>query len=177
LAGRPILYPVYVNGRRTRLGAEASWEPGPFSLRSELIQISDERLGQGLAGEDLPRLSIGGWYVSGSWVITGERKAGGVEPARPFPGGGPGALELAARYEHVRLGADDSVEPPTTNPRGTHLVEIGSGATTDGVNWYLNRWGKVQFNLIRESFDDPERSPIPGRSGFWSGLCQLQFVL
>jgi hypothetical protein len=177
IAGAPIVYEVYVNGRRTRLAVETSWAHGPFSASGEFLQIWDERLGQGLAGDDLPRLSIGGWYVSGTWVLTGERKAGNVQPSRPLLAGGIGALELAARYERLRFGADHPTEPPEANPRAANLVEVGSGATTLGLNWYLNRWSKIQFNAVRETFDDIERSPVTGRAGYWSGLCRLQFVL
>jgi phosphate-selective porin OprO/OprP len=177
VAGFPLVYEVYVKGRRTRLGAEASWEPGPFSVKSEFIQIWDERREQGLLGDDLPRLGLGGWYVSGTWNVTGERKAGGVEPRRPLLDGGFGALELAARYERLRFGADDPAEPPEANPRANNLVETGNGAWTLGANWHVNRWSRIQFNAIRESFDDIERSPVSGRSSYWSGMCRLQFVL
>jgi phosphate-selective porin len=115
--------------------------------------------------------------VSGSWIATGERKAGGVEPRRPLLAGGFGALEVAIRYERVRFGADDPAEPPEANPRAGNLVETGNGAWTLGANWYVNRWSRIQFNAIRESFDDIERSPVSGRSSYWSGMCRLQFVL
>ena len=177
VGGAPLFYEVYVKGRRTRLGGEASWEPGPFSVKGEVIQIWDERKEQGLLEDDLPRLGLGGWYISSTWVVTGENKAGGVEPRRPLLDGGFGAVELGARYERLRFGADDPAEPPEANPRAANLVETGNGAWTLGVNWYLNRWSKVQLNAIRESFDDIERSPVSGRSSYWSGVCRLQFVL
>lgn len=177
IGGAPIFYEVYVKGRRTRLGTQLSWEPGPFSVKSEIVQIWDSRNSQGILGNDLPSLGYRGWYVSGTWVLTGERKAGGVEPRKPLLTGGFGAMELAARYERARFGSSDPSEPPEANPRAANLVETGTAAWTAGVNWYLNRWTRLQFNGVRESFDEIARSPVAGHSGFWSGVCRLQFVL
>lgn len=177
IAGAPILPRVRVHGRRTRLGADASWEPGPFSVRGEVLQVWDERRRLGPAGSDLPRLSVGGWYVSSTWVVTGERKAGGVEARGPFLNGGFGALELAARYEHLRFGDDDPAESANAGPESAGPAALRSGATTLGLNWYLNRWSKIQFNGVRESFGGAARSPVTGRSSFWSAVCRLQFVV
>lgn len=177
VGGAPMFYEVYVNGRRTRLGTEAAWEPGPYSIKGEFVQIWDSRNAQGILGDDLPRVGYRGWYVSGSWVVTGEQKSSGVEPRKPFLHGGLGAVELAARYEWAGFGSAGPPEEPETNPRAINLVETGTGAWTAGVNWYLNRWVRLQFNAIRESFDDVSRSPVPGESRFWSGACRLQFVM
>ena len=177
IGGAPIFYEAYVHGRRTRLGSQLSWEPGPFSLKGEVVRVRDARRGQGLLADDLPGVFYTGWYVSSTWVLTGERKAGGVDPAKPLFAGGFGAIELAGRYERVRFGSSDPSEPPEANPRAANLVETGTDAWTAGVNWYLNRWLRIQANGVRESFDEVERSPIAGRSAFWSGVCRLQFVL
>jgi hypothetical protein len=45
------------------------------------------------------------------------------------------------------------------------------------VNWYVNRWVKVQGNIIRESIEDPPRGPVPTRPVFWSGVVHFQVVL
>jgi len=168
---------VYVKGRRQRLGVEESWEPGPFSLKSEYARVSDERLGQGLLDVDLPPLVWQGWYVAGAWVVTGEKRAGGVDPHRPLFQGGVGAIEAAGRYDRLEAGSHAPGEPPETNPRAVKFVGNGEGIWTIGVNWYVNRWVKIQLNGIRETFDDIDRSPRPGRDTFMTGVCRLQFVL
>ena len=33
--------------------------------------------------------------------------------------------------------------------------------TTLGVNWWVNRWVKIQANFIREKLDDPSLGPLP----------------
>ena len=78
---------VYVNGLRRRLGAELQWRPGPLSVQGEVIRVSEERRGQGIDNENLPDAVQRGWYLSGSWLITGEEKKDNVDPAAPFPGG------------------------------------------------------------------------------------------
>jgi phosphate-selective porin OprO and OprP len=168
---------VYVKGRRQRLGLEELWEPGPFSVKSEYARVSEERLGQGLGDEDLPEVVWRGWYVSGTWVVTGEKKAGGIEPHRPLFQHGVGAIEGAARFDRLRVGSSAPGEPPETNPRAVNFATHGEGIWTFGINWYVNRWVKIQLNGIRETFDDVDRSPRPGRATFVTGVCRLQFVL
>ena len=169
--------PVYVQGRRLRLGVEADWQPGPFSAKAEFIRVSDERNNQGVLQEDLPAIVAHGWYVSGTWTVTGESKSGGIEPRRPLLRGGVGALELATRYERFGFGTSFAGDAETTSPRGANLLETSDSAWTGGVNWYINRWTKVQLNVIREWLEDVNRSPVPDRQLFWTRVVRLQFVL
>jgi phosphate-selective porin OprO/OprP len=175
--GDPFFFDAYVNGRRLRLGTEAAWEPRNFSVKTEYIRTRDERRGQGIVADDLPEVVAHGWYVSGTWVLTGEDKSGGVEPRRPLFGGGIGAIELAGRYERMQMGSDAPGEPEETNPRAANLLENGERLWTFGVNWYLNRWMRIQLNGIHETIDDIARSPVEGQNSFWLGVARLQFVL
>jgi phosphate-selective porin OprO/OprP len=169
--------PVYVNGRRIRLGFDADWRPGPFSLKAELIRVTDERKNQGIFDEDLPVLVSRGWYVSGTWALTGESKFDGIAPRRPLFRGGAGAIELAARLERLGFGSTLEGEPELPTPRAANLLEAGVRAWTFGVNWYVNPWIKIQLNAIRELLEDPDRSPVAGRDVFWTRVVRLQFVL
>jgi phosphate-selective porin OprO and OprP len=127
--------------------------------------------------EDLPALVAHGWYVSGTWTVTGESKSGGIEPRRPLFRGGVGALEVATRYERFGFGTSFAGESDTTSPRGANLLETSDNAWTGGVNWYVNRWIKIQVNVIRERIEDVNRSPVPDRQLFWTRVVRLQFVL
>ena len=61
---------------------------------------------------------------------------------------------------------------------GTALRGNGDRVTTLGLNWYLNRFVRVQPNLIIESIHDPQNSPAPSRQGrFISGIVRFQFTL
>ena len=175
--GEPFFEPVYVNGRRIRLGFDADWRPGPFSVKAEFIRVTDQRKNQGIFDEDLSPLVSRGWYVSGSWVLTGEPKLDGIEPRAPLFGGGAGAVEVATRLERLGFGSSFEGEPELSNPRAANVLEVGVRAWTVGVNWYVNRWGKIQFNAIREvtgPADDPSGTE---RATTWTRVVRFQFVL
>src|SRR5262245_46041355 len=106
---------VFVSGNRTRLGTEADWSHGPFSIRGEWLQLEDTRRNQGVRGQDLPNLVGRGWYVSGTWMVTGEKKGRGVKPRKEsLREGGWGAGEMAARYEELRFGSRAHAVPAIT---------------------------------------------------------------
>ncbi len=174
---------INVKGHRLRVGTELNWEPGPFGLKAEVIRVREERFEQGLRGNDLPDLIHRGWYFTTTWVITGEKKAGGVEPRKPFVwwghggGHGLGAIEVASRYEQIRHGSSEHIGLPSRSSRAANIAAASERVATFGVNWYLNRFMKIQFNGIRELIEDPERSPILGRNIFWSRYVRMQFVL
>jgi phosphate-selective porin len=173
----------YTKGRRLRVGLEVSWAPGPFSVSAEYLRSTEAREGVGVGNEqgldnNLPDIEGRGWYVTGAWVVTGERKDGGVKPRHPFLQGGFGAIEVAGRYEVLRFAsAGDPQEPPSDSRRAANVVGNGDRVLTGGVNWYLNRWMKFQVNGIHETLDDAALSPVPGQSTFWTVVTRLQFVL
>jgi phosphate-selective porin len=173
----------YTNGRRLRAGLEMSWAPGPFSVSAEYLRTTEARKGVGVGNEQvldntLPDIQGRGWYVTGSWVITGERKGGGVKPRHPLLQGGFGAIEVAARYEVLRFAsAGPQQEPPSDSFRAANVVGNGDRVFTGGVNWYLNRWLKFQVNGIHETLDDATLAPVPGQSSYWTVVTRLQFVL
>lgn len=168
---------VYVRGTRFRLGTEFNWTPGPFSVKSEFIHARDQRENQSIREEDLPPLIARGWYVTGTWVMTGENKAGGVEPRRPLFAGGYGAAELAVRYEALRFDSSQHIGTPSRSPRASNILGNRDRVWTAGLNWYPNRFTKVQINAVHDKIEDVQRAPIEGRSGFWMGILRLQFVM
>ena len=168
---------VFVNGTRLRLGAELDWSSGPFSVKGELLQASDTRHGQSVRAQDLPNVVSRGWYLSGTWVVTGEKKARGLEPRRAFlRDGGWGAVELALRCEELRLGSSAHPGPAFVHPRAANLLGNSQQIWTFGLNWYLNRHTKIQANAVRESLEDILRSPVPGQKLFWGQFARLQLV-
>lgn len=169
--------PVYVKGSRVRAGVDAAMFAGPTSLKAEWMTAWDERLNQGLGDVDLSKAFVRGWYVAGTWLVTGEDKEEDVRPRRPFLQGGIGAIELAARYERLLFGSTaDDTEPAFANPRAENLFPNRDDVTTLGLTWHLNRWFKLQGNAIRESFDDVTRAPILGEPHYWSYVGRAQFA-
>jgi phosphate-selective porin len=159
---------IPVAGRRRRVGLELLWQPGPFSIRSEYIRLSDARDGTSNEGRAAPSLIGRGWYVSGSWILTGGRKADGLVPARNLFHGGAGTIELAARIE--RLGFS-SARSDATAVEANHET-----AATVGATWVANQWLRAQVNVIRERLDDPAQGPSPGVPVIWSQVFRFQFT-
>ena len=115
--------------------------------------------------QDLPNLLARGWYLSGTWVVTGEKKAGGLEPRRAFlRDGGWGAVELALRCERLRLGSSAHPGPAFVHPRAANLLGNSEQIWTFGLNWYLNRHTKIQANAVREVLKTSCAARCPGRS-------------
>lgn len=116
-----------------------------------------------------------GWYVEGSWILTGESKPytvaalnneiGGFQqpvPSRPFSLNGDswGAWELAARYSDIDLDWN-----PRRTASATQLAGIAGGRQRIldiGVNWYMNRNVKLQ---VHNSFVNVDKgtAAIPNR--------------
>ena len=180
LRGRTVLHaslftsPYPVNGARNRVGVEARWRPGPASVTSEFMRVTTERRGESVEDADLAPLVATAWYVSGTWSLTGGRKARGLaNPARPLFRGGIGNIELAARVEAIAFDSAGTGEVPSTSPRAEVIPRVGDRAFTAGVNWYLNRWIKLQANVVRERLDGTSRT----NAAVWSRLFRVQFEL
>ena len=124
--------------------------------------------------------------MSGTWAVTGEKKAEGFDsPLRPlfrgpFFKGWIGAVELAARAERIRFGSVDSDISgvlPSTAPRAEIVLGNSDLAYTFGVNWYATRWIKIQLNLVRNTIGFPDQGPNPEQSIFWSRIVRFQFSM
>lgn len=83
-----------------------------------------------------------GWYLQGSWVVTGETRPwriakggyGAPAPARALAAGGMGAFELGARYSELNLDHDAG---PALTPIGPDAIRGGrQRIVTVGLNWY-----------------------------------------
>jgi phosphate-selective porin OprO/OprP len=124
-------------------GLEAAWVNGPFSLQAEYMSMDISRDG------GLPDLRFSGYYLFGSWILTGESRRYNFDRGvftNPRVGalagrGGIGAWELAARFSQVDL--SDRVGGPGAVPGGEQ------SNMTLGVNWYPNDNLRFMLNWIR----------------------------
>jgi phosphate-selective porin OprO/OprP len=126
-----------------------------FYVQGENFWFDVDRRDQALADP-----SFGGFYLQGSWLITGENRrynpaTGSFQnprPKSPFAhDGGWGAFELAARYSHTDLNFNEGAA-------GTAAVAGAiRGGEQDvmalGLNWYLNPNFKVLFNYLMIDVD------------------------
>ncbi len=104
--------------------------------------------------------NFSGWYLEGSWVLTGEPKAynasgtsndvanwGAPKVANPFSleGDSWGAWELTARYSDTNLnwnkyyGSSSAANLVGVNGGEERIIDLG-------INWYLNQCVKLQIN-------------------------------
>jgi phosphate-selective porin len=165
-----------VLGERQRRGFEVRWRPGPVGIQAEHIRLTEERLGLSVEDTDLSPIEATGWYVSGALAVTGDAKEEGLAATEHPIGRGIGAIEVAVRIESLRF-ASGSGETPSMSPRAEVIVGNETRAVTFGVNWYLNRFFKVQMNLIKETIEDPSQGPLPSASTFWNRVLRIQFSL
>ncbi len=137
------------------LGAEAAVVYGPFSLVGEYGRLELDRTGV------LSDPSFDGFYVYGSWFLTGETRAfrngnfDRVKPRSNFDSkGGWGAWEVALRYDRADF---------SETPVAARLGNKGDSLTL-GLNWYLNPNTKLQLNYIRFEGDNTPLDPVGTRT-------------
>jgi phosphate-selective porin OprO/OprP len=136
----------------TVYGGEAAVGFSSFLVEGEYFKFDFDRRQSGAT--PLADPDFDGWYVQGSWVLTGEKRKyngkearfDGPKPAFNFnPGAGTGgAGEIAARYSTVNLNFREGAAgaaTPTGGVRGGEQ-EIWSA----GVNWYLNPTLRMMFD-------------------------------
>lgn len=126
----------------TGYGLELGGYRGPVWIMSEFGE-RDASLNAGR-----PDFTTEAWSLSGGWFVTGELPPyssrlgsfGQPKVLRPVFDGGPGALELTARYENLEFG-------------GIEAAASGWAATI-GANWYLNSFARIQVNAIQWQTDN-----------------------
>jgi phosphate-selective porin OprO/OprP len=131
----------------------ANWKN--WMVQAEDTWFSIDRRASTLAN---PRFS--GFYVEGSWVITGESHRynpstasyQAPRPLIPFDGhGGHGAWELALRYSRADLNYQAGLAglaPPSGGVRGGE-----QSITSAGVNWYPNPNLRFLLDVLHVNVD------------------------
>ncbi len=137
-------------------GAEFAAEHRNFQVQAEY-----ERLGIDRRASPLANPHFDGFYVEGSWMITGQRRRyndgnyafdgpeiiGSFNPKQ----GNFGAWELALRYSDMDLNYDQGVGGaalPVGGVRGGNQKIAAAG-----VNWYLNSISRVMFDYQHVRID------------------------
>jgi phosphate-selective porin len=116
--------------------------------------------------------------VAGTWLLTGEKKERPVEPRNGgVPLGGAGAVELVGRIERLWFDSVNAEGAAFRNPRARNILPSGEHVLTLGVNWYVNRWTKLQLQSMREQPQDAERSPVLDGAAFWSAVFRVQLTM
>jgi phosphate-selective porin OprO/OprP len=158
-----------VQGDRLRYGVDLAWLIGPASVKFEYDVQTNQRRGLGPGRSDLPKVWDKGWYVSATYLVTGEDKLfnAPVHPTHPFSPiagqWGPGAWELAIRYSGQNFTSDGPLNFFNGNlssiPGGGTSATNGVHNLTAGVNWYLNAQTRVMFNSETYWYDNTLGTP------------------
>ncbi len=156
-------------GDRLRYGVDLVWVIGPAAVKFEYDWQTNQRRGLEPGRSDLPKVWDKGWYVSATYLLTGEEKQfnAPVHPTHPFAPiagqWGPGAWELAIRYTDQHFTSDGPVNFFNGNlrslPTGSTTAENGVRNFTVGVNWYLNTQTKLMLNSETYWYDNALGTP------------------
>ncbi|HYN04933.1 MAG TPA: porin [Vicinamibacteria bacterium] len=160
---------VYVNGRRLRWGVDARIQAGPFSLWGDFLETREQRKGQGPTLLDLPEIQGDGWSATATWLLTGEKKTRTIRPSRSLFGG-PGAVEIAARYESLRFDDVDNEGFEAAGSRAANVRPAGYHAFTGGLSWWPSPFLRLVGDVVVESYTDALRAPTPGKKGNYVSL-------
>jgi phosphate-selective porin OprO and OprP len=118
-----------------KYGLETYWQGGPYSVLAEYFGVSVDR-------DAGPEPDFSGWYVQGTWFLTGENRSYRAGTYRGVKPGSPrGAWELAARYSSVDLN-DSSFQ-------GGKQDNV-----TLGVNYYAGPNVRFMLNLVLVDVSD-----------------------
>lgn len=125
---------------RRRYGAELQWIFGPWDIKSEYMGDRLDNIERAGRNEDI---RIAAWYLSGSYLLTGEKKPKNrwVVPNKKW-----GAWEVAARIERFFIN-----EAPFVT--GFLIGSNSVTAVTAGLNWWPNKHTRLMLNYEFTNLD------------------------
>jgi phosphate-selective porin len=137
---------VKQHGQTMRYNAQLEWLIDSLKIMSEWIAV--ERQSVKNRQETLSKiLKFNSWYVSASYLLTGEMQVKNqpLSPTKPLGKGGLGALELALRGESFYANHEALTSGLMS---GARRVVAGTGA----LNWIANKHIRLMFNYTYNSF-------------------------
>jgi phosphate-selective porin OprO/OprP len=154
------------------VGLELAGQKQNFYIQSEYEQFNVSRTDPGLSSP-----VFHGYYVEGSWVLTGEARKYNTQTAafdapavnHPFTwgGGGMGAFELAARYSDMDLNYHAGALGAKPAPDAIRGGEEQNWSV--GLNWYPN--SVVRFMLDYQWVKIDRLSPCSNTGTGTSNTC------
>jgi len=137
-------------GDRYRVGGELTYYHGPFSLRGELMERTDEFSINATGQHGLLRTI--GYHATAAVVLTGENKVPNTRltPLHPlnFSEGTWGAFELIARYAGASLSHAELTDMAVDFTQNSNRVR----SLTLGFNWWPSQNTRFSVDYISESY-------------------------
>ncbi len=178
----------HVNGPIERYNGEITWVHRNWAIRAEYDQLNQfrhnvgaEEFG-GLGFLTLPGVVSKGWYLQGTYLLTGETRPENGTPKVRHPLLGPegagtrgwGAWELAFRYSGLQGNEPGADFTSFFTPGIVPTFKMHTFEYTAGLNWYLNNWVKYQFNFNIDQLKEPSTiGQVPGT--YYVFLNRIQF--
>ncbi|HEU4708544.1 MAG TPA: porin, partial [Methylophilaceae bacterium] len=143
---------VVGNGRQTRISPQFYYYYGPLGVLGEYAKVEHDVA----RGTNADSLEHDAWQLAGTYVLTGEENSfKGINPKRPFDldKGQWGAWEVALRYSELNV--DDKAFDDAPGVRFASATSTTKSAKSwaAGINWYLNRFVKLQTTYEQTKFD------------------------
>jgi len=165
----------HVDGTRRRMGLEASYTRGPFRIIGEAAEAREQRLGQGSVKQDLPDVYGRAWYVTATYLVTGQKKVSKIRPEKGMFYGGIGAIELAARVERLNFDdVGDSSGFAGYGNRARNIAPTADWVASLGINWFVSSFLKFQADAYQDHFNDVLITPEPPQLKYWSFVGRIQ---
>jgi phosphate-selective porin/cell division protein FtsB len=159
-----------INGPIERYNGDITFLKGPWSIRGEYVQMNEHRDGVGtltlggLGFSSFPGIIAKAWDLSGTFLLTGEKRPenGAPRVTHPFfgpetegKGRGIGAWELAFRYTGIQA-KEPGVDLTTAfTPQFLPTFDNRTDEFTFGINWYPNYWVRYMFNVAVDQLVQP----------------------
>jgi phosphate-selective porin len=176
-----------INGNVLRYNAFFSWVTGPLGIRGEYASLTQDRSNigtlatDGIAFNSQPPVKGSGFYLSGTYLLTGEDEPVNALPRVKHPVIGPnspgesgtpgwGAWAVKFRYSRMQANAYGSVCDATTIPACPLTPSHPPGFSdttvqyTGGVNWYLNYWVLLKAEVNVDQLKDPSVGGVMPRN-------------
>lgn len=137
---------AFAKGEHTRYSPQLYWSAGPVFTLDEYV-VSKQKVDVGANDSYVTNKA---YQIEVGAVLTGEKASyNGVVPSSPISKGGWGAWEVVGRLNHLEVGNQAFVNnvdaAANTSARDATAYALG-------VNWYLNRNIKLQFDYELTEF-------------------------
>jgi len=191
--GAYTFFPSFpVNGPVRRYNVDLVWLWNSLGLRAEYSELQQARDDVGASSttgggfQSLPTVVGRGFYVQGSYWLTGERAEENAAPRVRHPlvgpasadadeGSGYGAFQVVARAAWVDAKAPGRTFD-TFTPTSVPGYTADTYQLTFGVNWYLNQWAAYKLNLDVDRLNQPSVQGILPQT-YFAVIQQLQVQL
>ncbi len=161
---------VFASGPRDRMGYEVLWAKGPASVTFEYARM-DQTAQRNYPSGDPGTLkedgfTINGWYLGGSYFLTGEDKKLGSLPEvkNPVGTGGYGAFEIVARYAFFNPDQKLLQNFPTHTYADTNFTASKVTETFVGVNYFPVNGVRFSLAWVTNDFENDLDEGLEGRT-------------